>query len=88
MKILLLLMISMAYPAPRHRPVEYILTAKAALTEAQVSSALETHKPDSIRFLGNGQYLIVYKTDPGAQKLDKAGNGVFTISPNLKYKRK
>ena len=88
MKILFLLMISLAYPAPKLKPVEFILTGKTSLSEAQITTALQAHKPDTIRFLGHNQYLIVYKTDPGVQELNKAGSGVFSISPNLKYKRK
>lgn len=88
MKALLVLLMVDAFSASRHRPIEYVVTTNPILTEAKLENALSPHKPESVKSLGNGQYLIIYKSDPGLNELNKAGLGQFTIHPNRKYKIK
>lgn len=77
-----------AFSASRQRPIEYIVTTKPVLSEEKLESALSPHKPTTVKSLGNGQYLLIYKSDPGLKELNKAGLGQFTIQPNHKYKLK
>lgn len=63
---------------------EYVITSKN-LNTISIKSHLKI-PPDEFRSLGNGQYYIKYKKDPGLPALKKQAGKSFEIQPNFVYK--
>jgi hypothetical protein len=94
MKILLIILTFIisnhAFCAPRNRMkgAEYIVTANKETKLEAISMSFKGLSPDLIKPLGNGQYLIHFKNDPGLIKLKSLSKQNFNIQPNFKYKVK
>ncbi|MBC7712017.1 MAG: hypothetical protein H7177_01670 [Rhizobacter sp.] len=63
--LILVLLINKSFAATG----EYVLTASKSVTLEKVQSEFKKTEPESITDMGNNQFLIKYKKDPGFEKL-------------------
>lgn len=87
MKIFLILFFFMTsvFALERKAVAEYIVSGPK-LTVKNLEMTFKIYPPDDIKALSKGNYLLIYKKDPGLFSLEKAGGKTLKVQPNSIYK--